>query len=45
MSNIIFWGTPKDDLPHYSYIFKNLDLLGVELRNVVCYGLGTMLYL
>ena len=45
MSDIRFCTTPIGDLPNYFYIFSNLDPLGKELNNVVCYRLGTMLYI
>ena len=45
MSAIRFRTTPKGDLPHYSYIFRNLEPLGTEMNNVTCSRLGTMLYL
>ena len=44
-SAIRFRTTPKCDLPHYLFIFRNPELLGIELKNVVCSRLGTMLYL
>ena len=45
MSAIRFRTTPKGDLPHYSYIFRNLDPLRTKMKNVVCSRLGTMLRL
>ena len=45
MSAIQFCNTPKVDLPHYSYIFRNPEPLGTEMKNVVCSRLGTMLHL
>ena len=45
MSAIKFRTIPKGDLPHYSYIFSNLEPLGKEMKNVACSRLGTMLHL
>ena len=45
MSAIRFRTTPKGDLPHYSYIFRKLDPLGTDTKNMVCSRLGTMLQL
>ena len=45
MSAIKFSTTPKVDLPQYSYIFRDPNTSGTELKNVACYRLGTKLYL
>ena len=45
ISAIHFCITPKEYLPHYSYIFRKPDPLGTVIKNVACYRLGTMLYL
>ena len=45
MSAIRFCTTPKGYLPHYSYIFRNLEPLGTEMENVACSRLGMMLHL
>ena len=45
MRDILFWTNLKGDLQHYSFIFRNLDPLEMELRNKARYKLGTMLYL
>ena len=45
MISILFWTTPKGDLPQYSYIFRKTEPLGTNIKNVECYRLGTMLYL
>ena len=45
MSAIRFRTTPKGDLPHYSYIFRKMEPLGTEMKNVACSRLGTMLHL
>ena len=45
MSAIQFFTTPKGDLPHYYYIFRKTEPLGIEMKNVVCSRLGTMLHL
>ena len=45
ISAIHYHTTPKGDLPHYYYIFRNLNTLGTEINNVSCYRLGTMLHL
>ena len=45
MGAIQFRTTPKEDLLHYSYIFRNPEPLGTEKKNVACSRLGTMLYL
>ena len=34
MSSIRFHTTPKGDLPHYTYIFRNPEPLGTEMKNV-----------
>ena len=45
MSAIRFRTTPKVDLLHYSYIFRNPELLGTEMNNVAFSRLGAMLHL
>ena len=45
ISTIHFWTYPKCDLPHYLFIFRNPEPLGVELKNDACYGLENMSYL
>ena len=40
-----FWTTHKCDLPHYSCIFRKVEPLGMEMKNVVCSRIGDMLYL
>ena len=45
MSVIQFCPTSKGDLLNYSYIFRKLELLGTDMKNVFCYRLGTMLHL
>ena len=45
MRAIRFRTTPKQDLPHYSYIFRKPETLGTEMNNVACSRLGTMLHL
>ena len=45
MSAIRFCTTPKGDLPHYSFIFRNMETLGTEMNNVARLRLGTMLHL
>ena len=45
MSAICFHTDPKGGVPHYSYIFTNPDPLGMEINNVSCSRLGTMLQL
>ena len=45
MGDIRFCTTPKGDLPHHSYIFRSLEILGTCVNNVACSRLGTMLYL
>ena len=45
MSSIRFCTTPKGNLPHYYYIFRNMKSLGTEINNVACSRLGAMLYL
>ena len=45
ISAILFRTTPKGDLMHYSFIFRNPDPLGKEMKNVACSRLGTMLHL
>ena len=41
MSAMHFWTTPKGYLPQYSYIFKNLKPLGMELNKLVCSSFHT----
>ena len=36
---------PKGDLPHYSYIFRKPEPLGVDIKNVACSRLGNMFHL
>ena len=43
--SIRFWATPKGELPHYLYMFRNMELLRPYIKNVVCSRLGSMLYL
>ena len=45
MSAIRFRTTPKGDLLHCSYIFRQPEPLGTEMKNVACSRLGTMLHL
>ena len=45
MSAIRFQITPKGALLHYSCMFRNPDPLGMDINNVLCSRLGTMLYL
>ena len=45
MSAIQFCTNPKGYLPHYFYIFINMDPLRKDINNVSCYRLGTMLHL
>ena len=45
MSAIQFRTTPKEDLPHYSYICRNIEPLGPEMKNVDCSRLENMLHL
>ena len=43
-SSAVF-STPEVDLPHYSNIFRKPEPLGIEMKNVSCSRLGTMLHL
>ena len=45
MGSMWFHATPKGDLPQYSYIFKKTEPLGMEMNNMDCSRLGTMLLL
>ena len=45
MSEIFFSTTPKGNLPHYYYIFRKLDPLGMAINNGACFMLGNMLHL
>ena len=45
MSAMRFCTTPKEYLPHYSYIFMRPEPLGIETKNMDFYMLGTMLQL
>ena len=45
MSAIQFFTTPKGDLPHYSFIFRNMGPLGTEMKDLACSRFGTMLHL
>ena len=40
MSSIRFCSTPKADLPYYSYIFRDMDPLGTEVKNVAIPRVG-----
>ena len=42
---ICFHTTPKSDMTHYSFIFRNIYLFGKELNIRACSRLGSMLYL
>ena len=44
-SAIQFCTTPKCYLLHYYYIFRKLELAGVDLDNAACSRLGNALYL
>ena len=43
MSAIRFRTTAKGNLPHLSYIFRNLDSLGTEFKTVACSVTGALL--
>ena len=45
MRSIRFHTTPKGDLPRYSFIFRNPEPLGTDMKRVACSRLGTMLHL
>ena len=45
MSAIQFHTSPKGDLTHCSYIFRNPEPLGKEMNNMTRSRLGTMLHL
>ena len=45
MIAIRFHTTPKVDLPHYYYIFRNPDPVGIDMKNVAFSRLGTMLHI
>ena len=45
MSAIQFCTTPKGDLPHYSYIYREPYPLETEMENVTFSRLGVMLNL
>ena len=45
MSAIQFCTSPKGDLSHTSYIFRNPDTFWKEINDVACSRLGTMLHL
>ena len=45
MRSIRFHTTPKGDLPRYSFIFRNPEPLGTDMKRVECSRLGTMLHL
>ena len=45
MTAIQFCTSPKGNLPHYSYISRDLEPLRTEMNNVACLSLGTMLHL
>ena len=44
MIAIQFCTTPKGDLPHQSFIFRNPEPLVTEMKNVDCSRLGTTLH-
>ena len=43
MSAIFFQTMAKGNLPHLSYIFRNMDPLGTEFNTVACYVKGNFL--
>ena len=43
MRAIQFFTAPKVGLSHYSYTFRNPEPLGIEIKDVDCSRLGTML--
>ena len=45
MGAIQFFSTPKGDLTHYSYMFRKLEPLGTDTKNMDCSRLVTMLHL
>ena len=45
MSAIQLCTTPKGYLPHYSYIFRNMEPLWTDMKNMACSRLGNMLHL
>ena len=45
MSAICFRTTPDGYLTNYSFIFRNPELSGTEIKNIIFSRLGTMLYL
>ena len=45
MREISFRATPKGDIPHYWFIFRNPDSLRTELKNDSCSRSEIMLYL
>ena len=45
MSAIKFCKTSKGDLPHLSYIFRNLEPLREEFKAVVCSVIGSLIFL
>ena len=45
MSAMQFFTPPKGDLPHYSYIFRNPKPLVIDMKNVACWRLRTILHL
>ena len=45
ISVIRFWTTEEGDLPHLSYIFRNMEPLGIEFKEVYFYGKGAFIFI
>ena len=45
MSATHFWTTAKGNLPHFSYIIHNPEILGAEFKTVICSVIGTLLFI
>ena len=45
MSEIRFWTTAKGNLPHFSYIFRKPEPLGIEFKTVACSVTDALLFI
>ena len=45
MSVIRFSTTAKGNLPHFSYIFRKMEPLGTEFKNIACYFTGDLIFI
>ena len=45
MSAILFSTLPKEDLPHYFYIFRKMEPFGTDVKDSACSRFGKILHL